>query len=373
MRHYLLSALIIGSIAWHAIALPQSPSAAPSSNPTALPASSGTYSAQAATGTADVEETDRQENKKICVSYWPEKGDPLDEHNPDGVVQQCMGICGNMTQKTLADGGIHSVSCISHEGWQPADGGKPYPPDYIPGPGDPPAVQGGNCTCDNSFIDELANDFLEALPIIANIGCEIIMNAVGLVAQVGALAIPGVGEAIDGGMVASIQAAKLADYSYDASQDALGAFQNWLNPCGPSKLPDGVQKAFDIMSGIAPNRLPKGFTPPKGLPKGGGKPGDKGDPDPKKSAPASPSIKPSKSVLPAAASSRRPSKPASLSHGSTPAAKPTTKPKKKPKTRTAPTGTASGTASYGPVPSNGTTPARYRLSRDIKPKESAVV
>ena len=48
-------------------------------------------------------------------------------------------------------------------------GGKPYPLDYLPGPGDPPAVQGGNCTCDNSFINELANDFLSALPIIANV------------------------------------------------------------------------------------------------------------------------------------------------------------------------------------------------------------
>ena len=128
MRDYLLSALIIGGIAWRPIALPQNPNAASSPNNTALPASSATYSAQAATGTANVEEIDREENKKVCVNYWPEKGDPTDENNPDGVVQQCMGICGNMTQKMLADGQIHSVGCPSNKAWQPADGTYPYEP-----------------------------------------------------------------------------------------------------------------------------------------------------------------------------------------------------------------------------------------------------
>lgn len=38
-----------------------------------------------------------------------------------------------------------------------------------PGPGSPAMVSGGNCTCNDPFLDELATTYLEALPIIANV------------------------------------------------------------------------------------------------------------------------------------------------------------------------------------------------------------
>lgn len=86
-----------------------------------------------------------------------------------------------------------------------------------PGPGSPPMISGGNCTCNDPFLNELATTFLEALPIIANvqkrnlgstespltfsqIGCELIMKSLNLVAEIGAAAIPGVGQAVDAGM-----------------------------------------------------------------------------------------------------------------------------------------------------------------------------
>ena len=114
MHMQLLPTLIIASIAWRSTALPK--------NTATTQASSGTISTQAATGTATVEQADREANKKVCVNYWPPHGDPTDENNPDGVVQQCMGICGNMTQKMIQDGQTHSVGCPSHGAWQPANG-----------------------------------------------------------------------------------------------------------------------------------------------------------------------------------------------------------------------------------------------------------
>lgn len=120
MRIQFLLALVIASIAWHSTALPKDATthSASSTNST----SSKTYSALAATGTNDVEAIDREKNKKVCVNYWPEKGNVADQTNPEGVVQQCLGICGNMTEKSLQDGQTHSVACPSMNAWQPASG-----------------------------------------------------------------------------------------------------------------------------------------------------------------------------------------------------------------------------------------------------------
>ena len=58
----------------------------------------------------------------------------------------------------------------------------------------------GECVCDISVLDKLANDIVLSLPAIAEIGCEIIDQAVNAVLKVGAAAIPGGGEALDAGM-----------------------------------------------------------------------------------------------------------------------------------------------------------------------------
>lgn len=116
------------------------------------------------------------------------------------------------------------------------------------------------------------------------------MKSLQLVAQYGALAIPGVGQAVDAGMsecqptraprydipnifsVAGIQAAKLAKYAFEATSDGVDAFQTWANPCGPSQLPADVSNVFEILGAAPDKAVPKGgFKPPAGLKKGGGK------------------------------------------------------------------------------------------------------
>ncbi|KAL9113309.1 MAG: hypothetical protein Q9227_002644 [Pyrenula ochraceoflavens] len=187
------------------------------------------------------EEDSQIENMKHCTIFDPP--------NHDVSVSQCQDICGEAVAKQVAAGNTSSISCIAFGNiqWEKYD-----------------------------------DDFVKALPLIAEIGCQIIMSAVNLVVNVGALAIPGVGEAIDGGMIAGISAAKLAAYAYDGGQMGLDAFSNWLNPCGStSKLPPDLQKVFDIMNDVDSMVIPGGFKPPKGLGKGSGKPGDKGDPSPK--------------------------------------------------------------------------------------------
>jgi hypothetical protein len=72
--------------------------------------------------------------------------------------------------------------------------------------------------------------------------------------------------------VAGIQAAKLAKYSFDATSDAVSAFQTWADPCGPSQLPPDVQNVFDILGSADDRAIPKGgWKPPAGLKQGGGK------------------------------------------------------------------------------------------------------
>jgi hypothetical protein len=49
-------------------------------------------------------------------------------------------------------------------------------------------------------VNELADTVIEALPIIAQIGCYILMSSIKLVLDIGLQAIPGVGKALDAGL-----------------------------------------------------------------------------------------------------------------------------------------------------------------------------
>lgn len=88
--------------------------------------------------------------------------------------------------------------------------------------------------------------------------------------------IPGVGEAIDAGMIAAIQAAKLSEYAFGAGEEGLNAYTSWMNPCGTSNLPKNVRKAFDIFNDVSGDIIPGGFKVPKGV-----KPADKPRPTPR--------------------------------------------------------------------------------------------
>ncbi|KAF1961724.1 hypothetical protein CC80DRAFT_531556 [Byssothecium circinans] len=135
---------------------------------------------------------------------------------------------------------------------------------------------GGKCSCDNAFINELADTIIDALPAIAQIGCFIIMSSLRLVFEKALEAIPEVGTAVNAGMKALIYAANLVKHAYDASQAPGDAFDFWLSPCGgddlvPQQLKDAfgiLQQAGDVIS----------FEPPKKIGKGSGEKGDAANP-----------------------------------------------------------------------------------------------
>lgn len=81
----------------------------------------------------------------------------------------------------------------------------------------------------------------------------------------------------------SIAAARLADWTYDAT-NAAKAFTTWAQ--GAGKLPQDMKKVFEIFNKPENESfLPGGkFTAPKGVANGSGKPGDQGNPDPAKTA-----------------------------------------------------------------------------------------
>ncbi len=82
----------------------------------------------------------------------------------------------------------------------------------------------GNCTCNEPLLDQLADTYVNALPIIAEvlapletfctsltcfqIGCNLMISVFTKVIEIGALAIPGVGEAVDGAMSESFPSAE---------------------------------------------------------------------------------------------------------------------------------------------------------------------
>lgn len=60
----------------------------------------------------------------------------------------------------------------------------------------------GVCKCNVGFVDELVDDVVKSLALFGEITCEIFFGALTSVLELGALAIPGVGEldAADVGM-----------------------------------------------------------------------------------------------------------------------------------------------------------------------------
>jgi hypothetical protein len=194
MRHFLSSSLVIGSLAWYSAALPQPQgSAAPSSTTSAsivyfTPSSTqnpalppGATSVDAA---MNVEGIARKQNTNHCIAYYPPSDGP-------GLMEQCKDVCGNKTAEAAAQGNIPSIMCLDwNQPWQRADGGtqdsskllvprsvlrlihrkiEGDPTMQRPGPGSPHMVSGGNCTCNEPFMNELATIFLDALPLIANV------------------------------------------------------------------------------------------------------------------------------------------------------------------------------------------------------------
>lgn len=236
----------------------------------------------ASTPDDNVEVKARYENSLKCTIF-----DPPDSKTS---LAQCQNVCGEAVAKRFAAGETSSVTCYSFTKgdpqWQHFGGNT--------------RAAGATCTCNEPLLEDLAKTFTDAVTAIAEVGCTILMTALNLVVEVGALAIPGVGEAIDGGLIAGISAAKLAAYSYDAGNAGLNAFAGIVNPCGKTgKVPDDLKKAFDILNAANPAVIPKGgFKIPKGLPKGGGLPKGNGPDAPKPDTPKPDTPKQEKPVHP---------------------------------------------------------------------------
>lgn len=238
---------------------------------------------------------------------------------PDASVHQRTEVCGDAVAKKISEGQVGSTTCISNNGeidWQPYFGQYPTIRNShrvsLSANNDSGSssdvdngirVGPGNCSCNLPLINGLAEGFVEALPAVSEVhianhrpamsrllltsfqlGCNILMSAFNAVIDLGVLAIPGVGQAIGGGMIAGIQAAKLAAYTYDAASVGASAFSSWASGgmCGNSHLPEDVTKVFNIMNMVNPLVLPRGSMFNGAMPKwakGSGRAGDRGAPD----------------------------------------------------------------------------------------------
>ncbi|KAK1990037.1 glycoside hydrolase [Colletotrichum falcatum] len=130
-------------------------------------------------------------------------------------------------------------------------------------------VAPGTCSCDNYLVNEIADTVLEAMPIIAQISCYMLMSSLKLLLDVGASLIPGVGKILDAGLDMATTAAQMVTYLYPDEEDPEDAFSWWLSPCGGTELvPDEIKKIFGILSSVADGV--SSFKKPK-TPKGSGK------------------------------------------------------------------------------------------------------
>jgi hypothetical protein len=117
--------------------------------------------------------------------------------NRDVGRMQCLNnACKQVVADAVAEGRTTNYGCV---GSFPLDQPIPWVPES--GHDNPDSIYVmGHCNCDNGLVNILADTIVEALPIIAQIGCYIVMSAFKLVLDVGLSAIPGVGKALDAGM-----------------------------------------------------------------------------------------------------------------------------------------------------------------------------
>ncbi|PGG99158.1 hypothetical protein GX51_06417 [Blastomyces parvus] len=187
----------------------------------------------------------------------------------DNEAEQCYRPCKEAIQAAKDADRMYNVGCVAF-----FPGKKEIPWEVVPG------VRGevapGTCVCDNQLLNDIAETFLKALPLIAQIGCFILTSTLKLVVDLASAAFPPAGQAAAVALNMAMAAAHLANHAYNEDQDPAGAFEWWLHPCGGSSLvPDEIKTAFEILSQAPGTR---GFKLPKNVRKGSGKKGDKGNP-----------------------------------------------------------------------------------------------
>ncbi|KAI8262413.1 hypothetical protein K4K56_005864 [Colletotrichum sp. SAR 10_98] len=185
---------------------------------------------------------------------------------------QCYSYCKSALDEAKEEGRTSNYGCVGFFSTKEYPNGIPW--DKYPGTSY--YVAPGTCSCDNMLINEIADTVLEALPIIAQIGCYVLMSSLKLVLDVGASLIPGVGKILDAGLDMATTAAQMAAYLYPEEEDPEGAFSWWLSPCGGTELvPEEIKEIFGILSSVADGV--SSFVKPKAS-KGSGKKGDDANP-----------------------------------------------------------------------------------------------
>ncbi|WQF85543.1 hypothetical protein CDEST_10557 [Colletotrichum destructivum] len=186
--------------------------------------------------------------------------------------KKCESVCSTELQRAKEEGRTSNAFCL---GWWPLD--KPIPWQKL-GPG--MTIAGGTCHCDNPLVNEIAEIVLEAMPKIAQIGCDVMMSTLKLLLDIGASYVPAVGQAIDTTLDMVNTAAQMAAFLYPKEQDPEGAFSWWLQPCGGTNLvPEDIKRVYEILS-TSPNGKDRFDRKEKSdkLQKGSGRKGDNGNP-----------------------------------------------------------------------------------------------
>ncbi|KAI0109823.1 hypothetical protein F4814DRAFT_450784 [Daldinia grandis] len=209
-------------------------------------------------------ESARQQNAMNCLVYQ-------DPKYRDASTQKCYAVCKPTLDQAKKDGRATNYGCVGN---YPID--KSIPWEKIPGSSY--VVAPARCSCDNWLVNEIVNDVIEAMPIIAQIGCYILMSSLKFVLDVGAdFLTGGAGKALDAGLDMAATAAQIASYVYPEEEDPEGTFSWWSSPCGGTDLvPDDIKKVFGILNTISDGALR--FKKPKNIPKGSGRIGDNGNP-----------------------------------------------------------------------------------------------
>ncbi|KAL9013592.1 MAG: hypothetical protein Q9180_009002, partial [Flavoplaca navasiana] len=100
----------------------------------------------------------------------------------------------------------------------------------------------GECVCDVPIVDQMVDETLLPLPVVADIGCPTVYQAFDAILDVGAAAIPDEEAPMDIGMNASIQAAKTIS---DSGKEA-DSFLDWFDqPCEVGNYTDVISKIFN--------------------------------------------------------------------------------------------------------------------------------
>ncbi|KXH25328.1 glucan endo-1,3-alpha-glucosidase agn1 [Colletotrichum salicis] len=206
--------------------------------------------------------------------------------------QPCLAQCQKVIDEAKEEGRTYNYGCI---GFYPLDKPIPWIAAGKGAGGSYDYAVEGKCSCDNSAVNLFANTVLEALPVIAQIGCFILMSTLKIIFELGTAVLPVVGQAVSAGIGVrqemAIDAALTIKHAYDSDQDPAGAFDFWLSPCGNHDLvPEDIRKVYGIVSDVS--GAITGWRAPKNIPKGSGRKGDKANPTNRPSA----SVKPTKTA-----------------------------------------------------------------------------